>query len=47
MLTGDRHTTNFIEAVRSRDRRKLNADILEGHLSTLDFYLLLSLSYGL
>jgi predicted dehydrogenase len=28
------HFANFIDAVRSRDEKKLNADILEGHLSS-------------
>ena len=28
------HYANFIDAVRARDHRKLNADILEGHLSS-------------
>jgi len=28
------HFFNFIDAVRARDRSKLNADVLEGHLST-------------
>lgn len=31
---GNNHFANFIEAVRSRKREDLNADILEGHLST-------------
>jgi hypothetical protein len=33
--TGDvPHFYNFIDAVRAHDRRILNADVLEGHLST-------------
>jgi hypothetical protein len=31
---GDDHFANFIKAVRSRKREDLNADILEGHLSS-------------
>ena len=31
---GVSHFANFIEAVRAHDSRKLNADILEGHLSS-------------
>ncbi|HAB17475.1 MAG TPA: Gfo/Idh/MocA family oxidoreductase [Verrucomicrobiota bacterium] len=31
---GADHYANFIEAVRARDPKKLNADILEGHLSS-------------
>ena len=31
---GGDHFGNFIEAVRSRDTKKLHADILEGHLSS-------------
>jgi predicted dehydrogenase len=31
---GGGHFQNFIDAVRTRDRSKLNADVLEGHLST-------------
>lgn len=30
----ERHFNNFIDAVRAHDRRILNADVLEGHLST-------------
>jgi len=32
--TGEDHFANFIRAVRSRKREDLNADILEGHLSS-------------
>ena len=31
---GESHFANFLKAVRSRKREDLNADILEGHLST-------------
>ena len=31
---GANHYANFIEAVRARDPKKLNAEILEGHLSS-------------
>lgn len=30
----DNHFQNFLDAVRSRDRKDLNADIVEGHLSS-------------
>ena len=31
---GAGHFQNFIDAVRSRDRKNMTADVLEGHLST-------------